>query len=340
MRVFEGPSEYLYGEETALLEVIDGRYPFPRIAPPYRRGVDEVVDHPGDVTSESSSAAHVELAGASDESVAPPALASNVETFVNATLILARGVDWWRGVGTAESPGTIVCTVSGSTQRAGVGEFAMGTPLREVLETLGGGPRDGHTWVAAMSGVSNALVPANVFDTPMSHEAMQAIGCGLGTGGFIVFDDTIDLAGLAAGVARFLAVESCGQCAACKGDGLEISAALARLASSAPHADDLDNLHARLTTVADGARCNLATQQQVVVGSVLDLFDDVITAHAHRETVGVEPELIAAISDIRDGVAVLDPHQADKQPDWTLDEVDSGRWPADRLDEHREPQQL
>jgi NADH-quinone oxidoreductase subunit F len=340
MEVFEGPSEYLYGEETALLEVIDGRYPFPRIAPPYRRGVDEVVDHPGDVTSDSSSAAHVELAGASDESVAPPALASNVETLVNAALILARGVDWWRSVGTAESPGTIVCTVSGSTQRAGVGEFAMGTPLREVLETLGGGPRDGHRWIAAMSGVSNALVPAELFDTPMSHEAMQAIGCGLGTGGFIVFDDTIDFAGVAAGVARFLAVESCGQCAACKGDGLEISAVLTRLASSESHPADLDNLHARLTTVADGARCNLATQQQVVVGSVLDLFDDVITAHAHHETGGVAPELIAAISDIRDGVAELDPHQADKQPDWTLDEVDSGRWPADRLDEHREPQQL
>ena len=230
LRVFEGPEEYLYGEETALLEVIDGRYPFPRIAPPYRRGVDEIVDHAADVSSESSSASHVELAGGSDDSVAPPALASNVETYVNAALILANGVDWWRSVGTDSSPGTIVCTVSGSTQRSGVGEFAMGTPLREVLVALGGGPRDGRTWVAAMSGVSNALVPAGAFDTPLSHEAMHAIGSGLGTGGFIVFDDAVDFAGVAAGAARFLAVESCGQCAACKGDGLEISAALARIA--------------------------------------------------------------------------------------------------------------
>ena len=169
---------------------------------------------------------------------------------------------------------------------------------------------------------------------------MRAIGSGLGTGGFIVFDDAVDFAGVAAGVARFLAVESCGQCAACKGDGLEISAALDRIADSDPHPDDVDNLHRRLATVADGARCNLATQQQVVVGSVLELFDDVITAHAARETPGVAPELIAAMSAIHDGVAELDVRQLAKQPDWTFDEVDSGQWPADRLDDHREPEPL
>jgi NADH-quinone oxidoreductase subunit F len=340
LSVFEGPSEYLYGEETALLEVIDGRYPFPRIAPPYRRGIDEVVDRPSDVTTHSSSAAHVELAGTSDEAVAPPALASNAETFVNAALIIARGVEWWRSVGTPDSPGTIVCTVSGDTQRAGVGEFAMGTPLREVLETLGGGPRDGRSWVAAISGVSNPFVPADLFDTPMSHEAMRAIGSGLGTGGFIVYDDSTDFTGVAAGMSRFLAVESCGQCAACKSDGLVISAVLDRLARSTPHPDDLDVLHARLTSVADGARCNLATQQQVVVGSVLELFPDTISAHAHHDAPPVEPALIAAIADVGGGVVVLDPHQAAKQPDWTFDAVDSGKWPADRLDDHREPEEL
>ncbi len=340
LSVFEGPSEYLYGEETALLEVIDGRYPFPRIAPPYRRGIDEVVDRPGDVTSHSSSAAHVELAGPGDEAVAPPALASNAETFVNAALIIARGVDWWRSVGTPDSPGTIVCTVSGDTRRSGVGEFAMGTPLREVLETLGGGPRDGRSWVAAISGVSNPFVPAEMFDTPMSHEAMRAIGRGLGTGGFIVFDDSTDFVGVAAGMSHFLAVESCGQCAACKGDGLAISAVLDRLARSAVHPDDLDVLQTRLTTVADGARCNLATQQQVVVGSVLELFAETVAAHAHHEAPPVEPEAIAAIADLDDGLAVLDPHQAAKQPDWTFGATDSDKWPADRLDDHREPEEL
>ncbi len=340
VKVFEGPSEYLYGEETALLEVIDGRYPFPRIAPPYRRGVEEVVEHQDDVTSESSSASHVELAGPAGEEVAPPALVSNAETFANVALIVALGADWFREVGTPGSPGTIVCTVSGCTQRAGVGEFAMGTPLREVLVALGGGPRDGHAFVAAMSGVSNPLVPAALFDTPMSHEAMREIGSGLGTGGLIVFDDTVDLAAVAAGVARFLAVESCGQCAACKADGLQIAEVLTRLAHSVPHPDDLDTLHERLASVADGARCNLATQQQVVIGSILDRFPDSITAHARNTAPAVTPVLIAPITELRDGVAALDEHETRKQPDWTYDEVDSGTWPADRLDDHREHLEL
>jgi NADH-quinone oxidoreductase subunit F len=340
MRVHTGPSEYLYGEETGLLEVIDGRYPFPRIAPPYRRGVDEVVEQRADVDSESSSAAHVELAGPGGETVAPPTLASNVETFVNAALIVARGADWFRSVGTEGSPGTIVCTVSGQTQHAGVGEFVMGTPLRDVIEVLGGGPLEGRELVAAMSGVSNALVPAALFDTPVSHEAMRKIGSGLGTGGFIVYDDATDFAAVAAGVARFLAVESCGQCAACKGDGLAIADVLTRVAHSVPHLDDLDLLDDQLTTVADGARCNLATQQQVVIGSVFDLYPEAIEAHARGTAPPVEPEFIAAIADVRDGTVTLDEQQRTKQPDWTHDEMYSGKWPADRLDDHRERLEL
>jgi len=335
--VFEGPDEYLFGEETALLEVIDGRPPFPRLAPPYRRGVDEVVDSVSALDPVSGSAAHVELAGPGAETVAPPALASNVETYANAAMVLAHGAEWFRSVGTAGSPGTIVCTVSGSTRRAGVGEFAMGTPLAEVLETLGGGPRDGRTWTAAASGVSNALVPASFFSTPCSHEAMRAIGSGLGTGGFIVFDDADDLAGFAAGASRFLAVESCGQCARCKDDGLTIADALGRIARSGPHPDDLDTVRDRILTVADGSRCNLATQQQVVVGSVLDHFGPSLDAHVHGGAPGVEPMLVAALTEIAGGVATVDEHQGAKQPDWSYDPVGSDQWPADRFDARHEP---
>jgi NADH:ubiquinone oxidoreductase subunit F (NADH-binding) len=336
LRVHAGPREYLYGEETALLEVIDGRYPFPRIAPPYRHGVDEVVDSPADVTSESSSAAHVELAGPTEATVAPPTLASNVETFANAALIVANGADWFRSVGTEGSPGTIVCTVSGRTQRAGVGEFAMGTALNEVIETLGGGPIDGHSFAAAMSGVSNALVPVQLFDTPVSHEAMRAIGCGLGTGGFMLFDDTTDFVAVAAGVAWFLAVESCGQCPRCKDDGLVIADVLRRVAGSVPNADDFEILDARLASVADGARCSLAVQQQTVIGSTFDLYPAAFEDHARRRAGPTDPEFIAAIADLDDGGVSLDEHQRTMQPDWTHDDVYSGKWPADLFDDPRE----
>ena len=126
--IVEGPSEYLYGEETALFEVIDGRPPFPRIAPPYRRGVVEVVTD-DDVGFESGLAADVEMATADDETLAPPVLANNVETLANVPAIIENGAAWFRSVGTPESPGTIVVTVTGDVLRPGVGEVAMGSRL-------------------------------------------------------------------------------------------------------------------------------------------------------------------------------------------------------------------
>jgi NADH:ubiquinone oxidoreductase subunit F (NADH-binding) len=338
--LFEGPSEYLYGEETALLETIDGRYPFPRIAPPYRRGVEEVVEHPEDVTANSASAAHVEMAAPDGESPAPPTLASNVETYANVPAILAEGADWFRSVGTQESPGTIVCTITGRTQRHGVAEFAMGTPLAEVIDAIGGGPEPGHRFIGALSGVSNPMLPAERFDTPMSHEAMRALETGLGTGGFIVFDDRDDPVAIAAGVSRFLAVESCGQCTPCKQDGRAIAAQLARVAASDATDDDLETIDQLLGTVTDSARCNLAYQQHDVVDSVLSLFLDQFQGHVTENLAAVEPALIAPILDLVDGRAVLDEHQRAKQPDWTYDAEDSGQSPADRLDDHRAHESL
>jgi NADH:ubiquinone oxidoreductase subunit F (NADH-binding) len=332
---FEGPSEYLYGEETALLETIDGRYPFPRIAPPYRRGVEEVVESPSDVTANSASAAHVEMAAPDGESVAPPTLASNVETLANVPAILTEGADWFRTVGTDESPGTIVCTITGRTKRHGVAEFAMGTPLREVVETIGLGPEDGHHFTALLSGVSNPILPAELLDTPMSHEAMHALATGLGTGGFIVFDDRDDLVAVAAGVSRFLAVESCGQCTPCKQDGLALSGLLTRVSRSDATDDDLEAMDRLLDTVTNSARCNLAYQQHDVVDSILELFLDRFQDHVTQAVPALDPEPIVPILDIVDGRAVLDVNQTTKQPDWTFDAEFSGQSPADRLDDHR-----
>jgi NADH:ubiquinone oxidoreductase subunit F (NADH-binding) len=335
LSLFEGPSEYLYGEETALLETIDGRYPFPRIAPPYRRGVEEVVESTADVAAHSASAAHVEMAARGGESVAPPTLASNVETLANVPGILVNGADWFRSVGTDGSPGTVVCTITGRTQRHGVAEFAMGTPLREVIDTVGGGPEAGHKLTAALSGVSNPMLPAELLDTPLSHEAMRALGTGLGTGGYIVFDDRDDPVAVAAGVSRFLAVESCGQCTPCKQDGLSIAGRLLTVCRSEAEEADLEALDELLERVTDSARCNLAYQQHDVVDSILDLFLDQFQDHVTEKLDAVEPELIVPIVDIVDGRAVLDEHQATKQPDWTFDAEFSGKSPADRLDDHR-----
>ena len=326
--VFEGPGEYLYGEETALLEAIDGRDPFPRVAPPFRHGVEELGAGDG-------SAADVEMAAPGAVTDAPPTLVNNVETLANVPAIVAEGAEAFRSVGTAATPGTVVCTVTGRTRRHGVGEFAAGTPLRDVIDELGGGPEPGRELVAALSGVAHPLLPAERFDTPLDFDALDAAGAGLGAAGFIVFDDTTDLAAVAQGVARFLAVESCGQCTPCKQDGRAIAELLDRVRRSDAADLELVDIADRVRTVTDGARCFLAHQQQRVIGSVLELFPDALHAHVEGRVDEVEPELVAPIVAFDGDRAVLDEGQRAKQPDWTYADVDSGQSPADRLADAR-----
>jgi NADH-quinone oxidoreductase subunit F len=321
--VCEGPSEYLYGEETGLLEAIDGRGPFPRLQPPFRRGVEEVRE------ADDGMPADVVMADSHGETIAPPTLVNNVETMANVPGILAHGPAWFRELGTDDSPGTIVCTITGATQRHGVGEFPMGTPLRDVIDDIGGGPEPGRHLVAAISGVANPIVTADQFDTGVSYEAMQAIGSGLGAAGFIVFDEATDMAAVAHGISRFLAVESCGQCTPCKLDGVALSQLLDRVRQSDATDEDLRDIDSRVRTVADSARCYLAQQHQLVLASLLATFGDDLRDHAHRAA--SEPLVIAPIIDIVDDRARLDHAHERKQPDWTYDATDSGKMPVDRI---------
>ena len=340
MAVFRGPPEYLLGEETALLEVVDGRLPFPRVAPPYRRGVDEVVEHADDIGTGSGLSAHVEMAGPAHETGAPPTAVDNVETLAHIALLCTHGVEWFRSVGTDESPGTFVATVSGATRRSGVGEFTMGTPLREVLETLGGGVAEGRTIRAVLQGVSSAVITPAMFDTPCTWEDMAGAGTGLGSSSFIVFDDATSPIAIAAAVSRFLAVESCGQCTPCKSDGLAISDALGRVCRAEAEPRDVATVRSCIETVADSARCSLATQHHDVVASVLDAFPDALDTHAHHEAPAAELAHVVPIHDLTDGRVELDPDQAHKQPDWTIGDRWTGKWPAEKLDEHRRPEDL
>jgi NADH-quinone oxidoreductase subunit F len=328
--VFAGPNEYLYGEETAMLEAIDGRPPFPRIAPPYRRGVHEIVDrHVGSHTV-SASAAHVELAGRGG-GAGSLALVNNVETLANVPGIVVEGPEWFRSIGTEQSPGTLVCTVTGATQHAGVGEVPMGTPLREVIELIGGGASPGREIKAVMGGVATPLLTADQLDTPVSNEGMQSVGGRLGAGAFIVFDDNSDLAAVAEGVARFLSIESCGLCVPCKEDGLALADLFGRVRRSQAGDRELAAIDDRLRTVTNGARCNLATQYQLVLQSILDDFGEEIDAHVHHGAPPAESELIASLTDVDGSVATLDESHLDKQPDWSFDKRWSGKSPADRL---------
>jgi NADH:ubiquinone oxidoreductase subunit F (NADH-binding) len=294
------------------------------VSPPWRHGADELGDG-------AESAAGLELA--QPGGAVPPALVNNTETIANVPGIVAAGPHWFRSVGTDASPGTIVCTVSGDTRRAAVVELAMGTPLRRLLEDVGGGATRGHRLVAAISGVANGFITADRFDTPLTHEDMAAIGSGLGAAGFLAFDDAADLVAVAAGIARFLAVESCGQCTPCKQDGLAMAELLARLARGEGGDLDVLELADRARTVATGARCFLAAQQEAVVTSALACFPREFEEHAAQRATPVGLRPVVPIVELEDERAVIDLRELDKQPDWTFDVRDSGQSPADRIDQ-------
>ena len=338
--VLAGPEEYLYGEETALLEVMDGRAPLPRIAPPWRRGVVEVVEHKADVGSGSGLPADVVMATPDADNLVPPVLVDNVETMANVPAIIAQGAATFRLLGTEASPGTIVCTVTGAVRRATVVEVPMGTTLRTVLELAGGTPEDVTSGQArplrcVLMGVSNAVLGPEDLDTPLSYEAMASQGSGLGSASFIVVDDSVHPVAVAAAASRFLAVESCGQCTPCKQDGLRIADVLSHMVAGDAIPEDLVDMTHRLDTVVTGARCALATQHQVVIGSILRRFPEEFSVRASLPTDPIEPYNVAELDGIAAGAAILDDTFQTKQPDWTHDAIDSAQMPAERLSEHR-----
>ena len=220
-----GPEEYLFGEEKALLEVIEGEDPLPRLFPPYIYGLFTAMPQMG-------WSAGVDLS--SDGLAVPssnPTLVNNVETLANVVPILGRGADWYRTMGTAQSPGVAIATVVGDVQHAGVAELELGEPLGSVIERVAGGPRRGRAIKAVLSGVASGVIPARALDVPVSYEGLAAIDSGLGSLGFIVYDDTADMVAVARAVSRFLYVESCGQCPACKFGTGEVTSYLDHIAT-------------------------------------------------------------------------------------------------------------
>lgn len=315
IEVVTGPDRYLFGEETAMLEVVDGRLPLPRVAPPYRHGSVEVVtDQVGPARGHDSfeGAADIVMAGSDHE--APPTLVNNAETLANVPAIIARGADWFRQVGTDKSPGTVLATVTGDVHHPGVYEVALGTVLEDLVE-LAGGPIRGTTLVGVLGGASAAFL--DDLTTPISYEAMQTAGTGLGSASFRFIGDQVDPVALAAGVSRFLSVESCGQCTPCKLDGLAIAQALQRISNNQGTATDRDIVARRLTTVADGARCALGRQHQTVVSSILQAFPEAIDDHLQRRRPAAEPAVIAATSQIDDQGERVDQSIITADPAWS-----------------------
>ncbi|CAN5407803.1 NADH-quinone oxidoreductase subunit NuoF [soil metagenome] len=289
IRVVPGPDEYLYGEESAMLEVIEGKQPMPRILPPYVQGLFATMANPN------------------------PTAVNNVETLCHVGHIMRDGAAGWRTVGTEQSPGTMVFTVSGDCDRPGVYELALGTPLRTLICDLAGAadPR------LIISGVSNTVIGADLLDLPMDFDSFAEAGTGLGSGGFVVYGPEADVVSVTAMLAEFLAIESCGQCNACQLGTAAMADHLHRLDAGEGSQADISGIRARLPSVTDGNRCYLPVGAQLTIGSLLEEHADAFRAAATggpRTPVRVPTPKLSEIDD--QGVH-LDPEYHRKQRDWS-----------------------
>jgi NADH-quinone oxidoreductase subunit F len=309
-----GPEEYLFGEEKALLEVIEGNDPMPRWLPPYLHGLFATTPQEGWQGADRPQS-DAERVGSN------PTLVNNVESLASVPLILERGPGWYRSIGTADTPGPLVCTVVGDVEHAGVAEIEPGVSLRVLIEEIGGGVRAGREVKAVLSGVSNPVLTSAALDAPVSYEGLAAAGGGLGSAGFIVYDDTRNMLTVARMVSRFLYVESCGQCRACKFGCGEITRRLDAIARGTGEARDFDVIGQRLRDVTSQTRCFLAEEEQRVISSLLRSFPEDFAAELEGER-EVEELPVPKIVDIRDGVAFYDERQSRKQPDWTYFDAD------------------
>jgi len=278
--IVHGPDDYLFGEEKALLEVIEGRDPLPRIHPPYIQGLFEGPD--GETR---------------------PVAVNNVETLSNVPHILANGADWFRSLGTDDSPGTMVFTVGGDVQREAVVELEMGTRLDYLVMGIAGGPVRGRSVQVVANGVSNRALPAAALDVPLDFESLRVIGSGLGSGGFTVYDDTACPLRVAEALSRFLAAGSCGQCPPCKIGTKEIRQRFAALAAGNGGPLEVEELAAWSSRVTDANRCGLGAGQQAVADGFLAEFTEHLALHATGSDCGLDREITAPVIDDWDEAA-------------------------------------
>lgn len=290
-----GPDHFLTGEETGLLQAVAGREPLPTDVPTFVRGAG---------------------AGAGEG----PTPVNNVETLANVPHILTGGGDWLRQWGTERSPGTVVFTLAGDIEREGCYELPLGTPLGELINEHAGGVAGGRDVKVVIPGASHHVLTPERLDTPLDYESMSAAGSGLGAGGFAVFADTACVVRVAYLYARFLYVESCGQCPPCKQGTGAITEQLEAIERGREEGKGAaDAVLRRLETIQDGRKCELPTGARHIVESLLRLFPGEFDAHAGQPCPSEREIAFPKLEDLDEGAGrfTYDDRYYLKQPDWT-----------------------
>jgi NADH-quinone oxidoreductase subunit F len=251
-----GAGAYICGEETALLNSLEGLRGQPRLRPPFP---------------------------AVEGLYASPTVVNNVETLMNVPDIVARGADWFRSVGTEKSPGTKMVTISGKVERPGNYEVALGTPFREVLEDLAGGVLGGRALKAwTPGGSSTPLLTAEHADVGLDYESLAAAGSMLGTAAIMVMDETDCVVDAATRMVEFYAHESCGKCTPCREGSWWATRVLGRIEQGHGRPEDLPVMRDLGRNILFKAFCALADGTASVINSSLQHFADEYEAHVRE----------------------------------------------------------
>jgi NADH:ubiquinone oxidoreductase subunit F (NADH-binding)/NADH:ubiquinone oxidoreductase subunit E len=257
LEVFVSPGGYICGEESALIEAIEGHRAEPRNKPPF----------PGQIGLWQK-----------------PTVINNVETFINVPQILARGVEWFVAQGESGSRGLKFVGVSGHAARPGVFEVAMGTPMREVIFNHAGGIRGGRQLKAfAPSGPSSGYLPASMVDVRLDFKALADAGSMLGSGAIVVCDDTTCMLDMALNAVRFYRNESCGKCVPCRVGSQKMTDMLVRWTqggvSESQYGADLALLDELSQAMSLTSICGLGQIVPAPIQSVLKHFRAEVDAH-------------------------------------------------------------
>ena len=226
-----GAGAFVCGEETALMMSVEGKRGTPRPRPPF--------------PAESG------LFGC-------PTLLNNVETFANVPTIYRKGAEWFAGLGTEKSKGTKVFALAGKIKNTGLLEVPMGTPLRVIVEEMGGGAPDGGAIKAVQTGgPSGGCIPAQHLDTPVDYESLGKLGSIMGSGGMIVMDDSTNMVEIARFFMEFCMDESCGKCIPCRAGTIQMHHLLDKIANRKATARDLKQLEELCDLVRNTSLCGL-----------------------------------------------------------------------------------
>jgi NADH-quinone oxidoreductase subunit F len=252
LTLHRGAGAYICGEETALLDSLEGYRGQPRLRPPFPA-----------------------IAGL----YACPTVVNNVETICSVPYILDRGIEWWRSMGTEKSSGPKMFSLSGHVTRPGQYEVPMGTNLRELLD-LAGGVRAGHRLKAwTPGGSSTPLLTDQHLDVGLDFESVQEAGSLLGTGAVIVMDETTCMVAATLRLTEFYAHESCGKCTPCREGTYWMVQILQRLEQGTGSAEDLDTLLDACDNIFGRSFCALADGATSPVVSSIQYFRDEYVAH-------------------------------------------------------------